>query len=331
MNNELYLRRRRHVFVAPGSGETSPELVAALLKNIESLGFTLSLELQARVATLSLEELEVFYAMLTAALRDLVGDHVKWKPFYPNFPTQVMEMSEARLYLNAIFHYLTNQKIPFVKQERPILDEKTQLKVIDLGSVEDFEAIFRDSVGAKTSIPPTDKTDVRWFVSNYKDDIVRLMPDAVVNRENLAFVGAALLQETTVGADWVRSMVTTATDVLRLAVALNGGDVSLANRGAAIKAARDQQQALLANAEKYPEHAAYFKQMVEASRAHQKAQADLNKFGKFSRSQRKLLLQLLEGCPNATEDMLRWQELWVRLGERLHPGEYAKRFPKTFA
>lgn len=331
MNNELYLRRCRRVFVAPGNGETAPQLVAALLKNIEGLGFTLSLELQARVATLALEELEAFYTMLTAGLRALVGDHVRWKPFYPNFPTQVMEMSEARLYLNAIFHYLTNQKIPFVKQERPTLDEKTQLKVIDLGNVEDFEAIFRDSVGAKTSISPADKADVRWFAGHYKNDILRLMPDEIANRETLAFVGAALLQETTVGADWVASKVTTATDVLRLAVALHGGDVSLASRGAAVKAARVQQQMLVANSEKYPQHAAYFQGLIEASRAHQKAQTEANKFGPLSRPQRKLLLQLLEGCPNATEDMMRWQELWVRLGERLHPGEQAKRFPNTFA
>lgn len=331
MNNELYLRRRRRVFVAPGSGESAPELVAALLKNIESLGFTLSLELQARVATLSLQELEAFYADFTTALRALVGAHVQWKPFYPDFPAQVMEMSEAKLYLNALVHYLTNQRIPFVKQERDALDEETRLKIIDLGGVEDFEAIFREGVGAKTSISSADKDDVRWFVAHYKDEVVRLMPAEIANRETLAFVGAALLQETMVGAAWVRSKVTTATDVLRLAVALHGGDVSLASRGAATKAARVQQQMLQRYAEINPQAEAYIKQMIDAAQAQQKARAELNKFGKFSRARRKLLLQLLEDCPNAIEDMLRWQELWVRLGERLHPGEWAKRFPQTFA
>ena len=334
MNNELYLHRRQRVFVATGSGEASPELAGTLLKNIEGLGFTLSLTLQARVTTLDSEELAAFYEMLTAALRDLVGAHVPWKPFYPNFPAQVMEMSEAQLYLNALFHYLTNQTIPFDTQERPVLDENVQLKVIELGSVEDFEAIFRDSVGAKTSISATDKADLSWFVTHYQDDIVRLMPEEIANRETLAFVGAALLQATTIGAEWVSAKVTTATDVLRLAVALHGGDVSLASRGQANKLARERQKMLLERATMYPDnanYAAYFEQMIEASRNQQKAQADLNKFGKFSRPQRKLLLQLLEGCSNLTEDMLRWRELWVRLGERLHPGEWAKRFPQTFA
>ena len=29
--------------------------------------------------------------------------------------------------------------------------------------------------------------------------------------------------------------------------------------------------------------------------------------------------------------MLRWKDRWIRLGERLHPGDYTKRFPQTFA
>ncbi len=55
------------------------------------------------------------------------------------------------------------------------------------------------------------------------------------------------------------------------------------------------------------------------------------KFGKFSRSERALLLSWIERSESRTEDMLRWKPRWIRLGERLHPGEYAKRFPKTAA
>jgi hypothetical protein len=44
-----------------------------------------------------------------------------------------------------------------------------------------------------------------------------------------------------------------------------------------------------------------------------------------------VLLALLERIGGGTEDMLRHAEVWKRLGERLHPGDYAKRYPKTLA
>lgn len=50
------------------------------------------------------------------------------------------------------------------------------------------------------------------------------------------------------------------------------------------------------------------------------------RFRAFKRPERRLLLGLLEGCGNMTEDMLRYKERWIRLGERLHPAEYKQRF-----
>lgn len=55
------------------------------------------------------------------------------------------------------------------------------------------------------------------------------------------------------------------------------------------------------------------------------------RFGRMPRPWRKLLLQALEAMPNTIEDLMRWAEPWKRLGERLHPGEFAARFPKSFA
>jgi hypothetical protein len=54
-------------------------------------------------------------------------------------------------------------------------------------------------------------------------------------------------------------------------------------------------------------------------------------FGRFTRAERRMLLELLEGCGSITEDLLRYPEPWKRLGERLHPGEYAARFPRSAA
>lgn len=285
MNNEIYIRRRNKVFIERGAENLPENYVAAILKNIESLGFTFSENLIEILKTLSLESLTAVYQETVNALRQMVGAHREFKPMYPNFPQQVLETSEARLYINAIIHYLTNRLPNFEKTERiPLLDE-VNLKVIEAGTIDDFENIFTRLASANTSLSATDKADLKWFVENYKDDVFRLMPEEIPQKENLAYIGGLLIGNTETAEEFLKVKIKTATDVLRLAAAMSDGDVSLA------KAA---------------------------------------KFRSFKRFERRVLLALLENCGNPAEDFLRWKKRWIRLGERLHAGEFAEKFPRAF-
>ena len=69
---------------------------------------------------------------------------------------------------------------------------------------------------------------MKWFVAQYRDGIKRLLPDQIPCKENLAFLGAELIRNTSDADAVLGTHVKTATDVLRLAVAMSGGDVSLA-------------------------------------------------------------------------------------------------------
>src|SRR5215470_6736541 len=109
MNNSIYIRRRNKVLVAQGADNLPENYIAAILKNIESLGYTFSENLIETLKTLSLESLTIFYHETVKALREMTGAHREFKPMYPNFPNQVLEMNEARLYINAIIHYITNR------------------------------------------------------------------------------------------------------------------------------------------------------------------------------------------------------------------------------
>lgn len=283
--NAIYLRRRLKVTVPTDQGETHRNAIAAMQKNIANLGFILSPDLCLRLETLPPAKVESFYHDLVGALKTMVGAHRTFHPMYPNFPAQVMKMSEAELYWNAIAHYCTNRLLPRETEQRPPLLDGAEPKVIQLGSREDFERIFTLLASAKSSLSAEDKEDVIWFVRQYREGIENLLPPDLPCKENLAIVGAALLRNTTFGNEWLSSRVKTATDVLRLAVAMSGGDVSLATPA---------------------------------------------KFATFPRKERRLLLSWVERCANPIEDMLRWKDRWVRLGERLHPGEFSARFPKAF-
>jgi len=287
--NEIYMRRRNKVILSEGTGKVDLTYIATLMKNLENLGYTLSPALVERLSTLDETRLEKFYTSTVTVLKQMVGAHREFSPMYPNFPTQVMEASEAELYVNAIMHYLGDvfgmRIMPeYEKAERMPLADNIKLKVIDLGTEEDFLTIGRAIIGAKSSISETDKADMSWFVKKYKKDrnaIASLIPTEVTHKENLTYLTSLLLTEAPEMATEVIKLYNSATDVLRLATALSDGDVSLATN---------------------------------------------TKFKNFSRPQRKLMMAIIDGMKNATEDMLRYKNRWIRLGERIHPNEYKGRY-----
>lgn len=297
--NRIFVRRANKVIVVPTSSEPelSPHYVASVAKNLESLGYTMSGELMEACRRIELAELSLLNKELLEILSIQKGADHTFKPMYPGFPQQVMDMSEGELYLNAILHYLTEGKyLPeeppkkvfgiFKVKGRPPLVENTDLKVIGLSNLAEFENMFTRLAGSNTAISPSDKLDLIEYVKLYGDEIARLLPESMSNRENKIAVIAALIAHTNIGEALARQSCSTATDVLRLATGMSNGDVSLALAG---------------------------------------------KFRNFKRSERRLLLELLEAQSNLEEDMLRWKKRWIRLGERLHPGEYAGRYPRAFA
>ena len=260
--------------------------VTSVMKNLEALGFTFSEALIKACQALSLDELTVFYRQLVADLRKAKGAHRAFRPMYANFPSQVMAEGEAALYLNALIHYWSGGKlVPYTEAQNrlPLLDP-VELQVIGLGSDAEFEGLFGQIASSNASLSEQDKEDLAWYVAAYAVRVEGLMPEAIPQKENMAFLAGLLLRHTERAEVFIARYCRTATDVLRLAVALSEGDVSLAKSA---------------------------------------------KFRTFSRPERRLMLSLLEGQPNLTEDMLRWKGRWVRLGEKLHPGERRRDYPKA--
>jgi len=284
--NEIYIRRKRKLILKTEaeSGQIPLSHVATFQKNVESLGFAFSKEALDAMSSMSDDRFARFCKTTTKQLQRIVGAHRPYRPMYPNFPAQVMAASSAELYINAIVHYMTLATPEFVKETRPRLIENPELRLVEPGTKEDFEEIFTSLAASRSSLSDEDKTDLGWFIDQYRDQIKRLLPDEVPFKENLAVIASRLIRNTTFGREWTANRTKVATDVLRIAVAMSDGDVSL---------------------------------------------AEPTKFGKFTRSERKFLLRLIESTGTRVEDMHRWKERWKRLGERLHPTEYAERFPMS--
>ncbi len=291
MNNTIYINRRQKLFIKAGKGSLPPGYLMNFLKNIESLGYTMSSELAEVVQSLTIEELIPFYTRLIDDLKTHLGAHVHFNPMYPDFPQQVKEASENELYTNAFFHYLGDwigkRILPhYEKKPRPQLKDTIRLNVIALGTEDDFKAIFTGLMSAKTSVSESDKQDLEWFVTYYGKEVIPMLPATIPLKENVAVFLGLLLKNGIEAEALFLLHLKTATDVLRTATAISGGDVSLAEN---------------------------------------------TRFVTVSKKNRRLLLQALEHCGNITEDMLRHKNRWKRLGEKLHPFEYKTRFPKCCA
>jgi hypothetical protein len=282
----MLLRRKLKIVVSEGSAQLPLPVLATCQKNLESLGFSMSPALAQRIATLDVEQAELLHRRLLKELAVLVGANHPLRPMYPNFPGQVMRLSEAELYWNALLHYWGGPGQVGEKAPRKPLRERPQTRTIDLGGFDDVKAIFAGLARSKSPYSQQDREDVVAFMSTHRDHVAALLPEAIPSKENMAVIVAACLKMPCISNARLDGFVRTATDVLRIAVALSGGDVSLA-----------------------------------AS----------TKFGPMSRAIRRRLLGWLEQAPNRLEDMQRWSGRWIRLGERLHPGESAERYPKTAA
>lgn len=233
INNTIYLRRKNKLYLEKENNKLDNIYIASFLKNIENLGYTFSPEILDIISTLSIETLTSFYNQTINDLKLMVGAHVEFKPMYPNFPQQVMNASQSELYFNAMMHYLgdwigTRIMPEYTKNKREDLKDKIKLKTIGLGNINDFEKIFIMLLNSKTSISSTDNKDLEYFVISYGDNIVRLIPEQIPLKENIALLGAYLIKYTKSGEHILLKYLKTATDILRLITAMSEGDISLA-------------------------------------------------------------------------------------------------------
>jgi hypothetical protein len=293
--NELFLNKKLCITLEKGGKSISAaplNVVASFVRNLETLGFTVSKRLFTRFKAVDASTLATLQDEIVPVLKTMVGAHRRYKPMYPNFPQQVMEASDAELWYNAWLHYATawvsdSIKVPlrympeYEEKERAELKlNEVSLKVIDLGTEESFLEIFTQLAASNGSLSESDKELLKFFVTNYGKKLEKYIPEVVPSKENLAVIGAAVMTSPQTGylmPARLTARFKTATDVLRLACALSEGDVSLAKP---------------------------------------------TKFRKFKRYERRELLRVLEQCGSLVEDMLRWQERWKRLAKMLHPFEY---------
>src|ERR1700694_334052 len=175
MTANAILLRRGKLLVPPGPSANNSRLAAAFSQDLQNLGYVLAPETLASVASLNTDQLTQIHAEVTTFLKGARGVQ-GYRPMYPNFPQQVLDASDAELYVNALLHYfsafvqdVTGADViwlpKYQKNPRTPLDEKVALQVLRLGTPADLRTIATQLATANTSLSPSDKEDLQWLIT----------------------------------------------------------------------------------------------------------------------------------------------------------------------
>ena len=265
----------------PTPQRSSDAGIDTALTTLRALGYRLSTP--AREA---LTHPEQAWALVNAAARLSSGSpSAEYRPFYPDFPIQVRSASEAALLVNAALHYLGDvvgvRILPDYRPSprEPLPGDDDALTELGLARAQDLERIVADLIAQATPFSVQDRADL-MALRGFGPERA---PHVAV-KENLAVLTVIFPD-----LDFSDSY-RTVTDVLRLAVALAGGDVSLAEPCRFPSFSRAQRRRLLG--------------LLDA------------------------VGQAQDGRDSA-EEMARRCERWKRLARHLRPGDYARRFPRA--
>ena len=275
-------------FASPQEAQPTPQRgtdagVDTALSTLRALGYRLS-----DPAREALTRPEQAWALVNAAARLTSGSPAdEYRPFYPDFPIQVRSASEATLLVNAALHYLGDvvgvRILPDYRPSprEPLPGDDDALTELGLATAQDLERIVADLIAQATPFSAQDRADLTAL----RDFGPEAAPRVAV-KENLA-----VLTVTFPDLDFSASY-RTVTDVLRLAVAMAGGDVSLAEPCRFPSFSRAQRRRLLG--------------LLDA-------------------------VGQVQDSRDSAEEMARRCERWKRLARHLRPGDYARRFPHAVA
>lgn len=292
--NEIFLRHRQRILGIERSGKgTCPGgIIGAGLKNLECMGYALDAETIGKLRRSGEKTVVRFFERTQRAVNALVlndpgrDSRLKYQPMYPDFPKQVMEMNSVELYINALLHYLTDGKWLPGYEKAPCAANSGRA----------FVPVKLRVLGTAT-------------LAEFKAMFGNLMRAnsslSAADVEDLGFFFETFED----AVEYIpKEPVFKENNAVIASLCLEKGAVP---------------------AEEFTGRLGFFFEtptdVLRLAAALSKGDVSLARpcrFRGFSRRERKLLLELLDSRDCLLENMALRREVWLRLGERLHPGEY---------
>lgn len=221
LNVDNILLRHNYISMpAAGANPVSQEVVATILMNLAYYGKALNVEAYRALCRADSAAFVDWWMTVEQELKLISGASRKMGDFvvYKNFPKEVLDKSMADYWIPQILMYWGFSKEHFTEEVKPRekMDKLPKPIVLKLAKPNTLAEIL-------TSLS---KSPARWKEEELAD-VLLLSETYPINlakmgfKENMVLLATSLMQR---GRD---INITTATDVLRLAVGLSDGDVSL--------------------------------------------------------------------------------------------------------
>lgn len=206
-------------FVIFNKGEKDNKLYAYTVQsNLMHLGYILDSDAFTALRMAKEEDIVKFNEEVVEHYTSLLGGGKNYLPLYGDFPLSMANDDDVSAIDTACLHFVSNNTMEglALPKEKSYISEKVKYQVIELGTEETLDEVFRSIVSVNQSITGWDIEVMEWFAQSGRD---LKFPPVIPFKENLCRLVA-----------WgIDAPVQTATDVLRVACYLSGGDITLTN------------------------------------------------------------------------------------------------------
>lgn len=175
------------------AGVDNRSIAATVQAELMHFGYMLTQDAFMQMGKADKADIIDFHGEVVDYLRYMTGSALSYKPFYPGFPQQVMQMTETELWMDQFKYYWSNCKFQPAPWTEPFKAafETVKYKMIEAGTEESFKKIFTDLTSVNQSIVPQDAEIIRFFIRT-QDSLI--LPEQIPFKENLCLVIAECFQ-----------------------------------------------------------------------------------------------------------------------------------------
>lgn len=311
LSKQLVAFKRNRILVSNPDNKINPvkdinskrsRLLLSLSDQLKVFGYFLGTDI---LTTITEQEIEEVYSSVIPWLVEKYHSGEEFKPLYPNFPRQVISLTDAELRFNQELVYRIGvdefEKLNpwYDKEEIEVQKSTHKYKELKVMTEEEFYKIPTQIMLSNNSLNISSKQELEWFLINYSDKIE--IPDRIPFKETLCIVMDNI----------PNYKARDINDILRYSFYIMGVDPSLPHVSK--------------------------KTTVNIYSDRKIDNANWRKLDPIRRNKRREICNKIEellkekgNIKSSIIDAKRFYGHWLLLSERLHPGDFAKNYPQCY-
>ena len=217
INKMLMLRKMAYVLPEKKNDslmELKNAIIVSFSKYLEGLGFKLSIELINKMTDLETGTLGKEMIKIEELLIEKLGGDLDYVLLNNGFPNNIREKYDEK-YLDALLQKENADEF--------LVKSLSKLKSINLANEKTLCEIWSNLLSSQVAFSEQDKEDL-ILIKESVDGIFNYTPNDIPNKENLIWLAVNIDD-----GDFFIKKMNTPTDIIRLIVAKNDGDISLTN------------------------------------------------------------------------------------------------------